>query len=84
MGDTGKIWNERKFRHLIETDKIFEFKAEADRILRFFFVGKRLILTHGPLKGVGSLSSLLERLPIPSFAPSGDRSISGLSLPTTH
>lgn len=47
MGDTGKIWNERKFRHLTETDKIFEFKAEADRILCFFFVGKRLILTHG-------------------------------------
>lgn len=47
MGDTGKIWNERKFKHLTETDQIFEFKAEADRILCFFFVGRRLILTHG-------------------------------------
>lgn len=27
MGDTGKIWNERKFKHLTETDQIFEFKA---------------------------------------------------------
>lgn len=47
MGDTGKIWNERKFKHLTETDQIFEFKVEADRILRFFFIGRRLILTHG-------------------------------------
>ena len=23
MGDTGKIWNERKFKHLTETDQIF-------------------------------------------------------------
>ena len=47
MGDTGKIWNERKFKHLTETDQIFEFKVEADRILCFFFVGRRLIVTHG-------------------------------------
>ena len=47
MGDTGKIWNERKFKHLTETDQIFEFKVEADRILCFFFVGRHLILTHG-------------------------------------
>jgi len=47
MGDTGKIWNERKFKHLTETDQIFEFKVEADRILCFFFVGRRLVLTHG-------------------------------------
>lgn len=47
MGDTGKIWNERKFKHLTETDQIFEFKVETDRMLCFFFVGRRLILTHG-------------------------------------
>ena len=47
IGDTGKIWNERKFKHLTETDQIFEFKVETDRILCFFFVGRRLILTHG-------------------------------------
>ena len=41
MGDTGKIWNERKFKHLTETDQIFEFKVEADRILCFFFIGRR-------------------------------------------
>jgi len=47
MGDTGKIWNERKFKHLTETDQLFEFKVESDRILCFFFVGRRLIVTHG-------------------------------------
>jgi phage-related protein len=47
MGDTGKIWNERKFKHLTETDQVFEFKVEADRILCFFFAGRRLLLTHG-------------------------------------
>jgi phage-related protein len=47
IGDTGKIWNERKFKHLTGTDQIFEFKVEADRILCFFFVGRSLILTHG-------------------------------------
>jgi phage-related protein len=47
MGDTGKIWNERKFKHLTETDQIYEFKVDDGRVLCFFFVGKRLILTHG-------------------------------------
>ena len=47
MGDTGKIRNERKFKHLTETDQIFDFKVEADRILCYFFVGRRLVLTHG-------------------------------------
>lgn len=47
MGDTGKIWNERKFKHLTGTDQLFEFKVEPDRILCFFFVGRRLILMHG-------------------------------------
>lgn len=46
MEDTGTIWNERKFKHLTEMDQIFEFKVEADRIL-CFFIGRRLILTHG-------------------------------------
>jgi len=47
MGDAGKIWNERKFKHLTGSDQIFEFKVDADRVLCFFFTGKRLILTHG-------------------------------------
>ena len=47
MGDQGKIWNEQKFKHLTETEQIFEFKVDDGRILCFFFFGKRLILTHG-------------------------------------
>jgi phage-related protein len=47
LADTGKIWNEQKFKHLEGTDSIFEFKANENRVLCFFFVGKRVILTHG-------------------------------------
>ncbi len=47
MGAIGKIWNERKFEHLTGTDQIFEFKVDADRVLCFFVMGQRLILTHG-------------------------------------
>jgi phage-related protein len=47
MGDQGKIWNERKFKHLTGSEQIFEFKSDDGRILCFFVVGKRLVLTHG-------------------------------------
>ena len=47
IGDQGKIWNERKFKHLNDSDQIFEFKVDDGRILCFFFFGKRVILTHG-------------------------------------
>ncbi len=47
MGEHGKIWNERKFKHLTNSDQVFEFKVGNGRILCFFVVGKRLVLTHG-------------------------------------
>lgn len=47
LGDQGKIFNEQKFKHLTGTDQIFEFKVDNARVLSFFFVGKRVILTHG-------------------------------------
>lgn len=47
IADHGKIWNERKFKHLTGSDQIFEFKADDGRVLCFFIVGKRLILTNG-------------------------------------
>lgn len=50
LGDIGKIWNEQKFKHLTGTNHIFEFKVDQNRILCFFFFGKRVILTHGFLK----------------------------------
>ena len=49
--ETLSLGTQQKFaafsKHLAETDQIFEFKVDADRLLCFFFVGKRLILTHG-------------------------------------
>ncbi len=47
VGNVGKISNEQKFKHLTGTDQLFEFKADQGRVLCFFFVGKRVILTHG-------------------------------------
>lgn len=47
IGNHGRIRNETKFKHLTGTEQIFEFKANDNRILCFFFIGKRLILTHG-------------------------------------
>ncbi|OFZ18847.1 MAG: hypothetical protein A2Z20_02470 [Bdellovibrionales bacterium RBG_16_40_8] len=50
LGDIGKIFNEQKFKHLSDTSQLFEFKADQGRVLCFFFIGKRVILTHGFLK----------------------------------
>jgi len=50
LGDAGKIFNEQKFKHLTGTNQLFEFKADQGRVLCFFFIGKRVILTHGFLK----------------------------------
>ena len=47
LADAGKLWNERKFKHLESSDQIFEFKVDDGRMLCFFFVGQRVILTHG-------------------------------------
>ena len=47
IGDHGKIMNEQKFKHLSNTSQLFEFKVSDKRVLSFFVVGKRLILSHG-------------------------------------
>ncbi len=47
IGDHGRISNEQKFKHLSGSEQIFEFKADQGRVLCFFFVGQRIILTHG-------------------------------------
>jgi phage-related protein len=65
IGDHGKIWNERKFKHLTGTSQIFEFKADEARVLCFFFTGQRLILTHGFVKkGDKTLKAEIERAEI--------------------
>jgi len=50
IGDHGRITNEQKFKHLTGSDQIFEFKAGQGRVMCFFFIGKRIILTHGCTK----------------------------------
>jgi phage-related protein len=50
MGDHGRINNEKKFKHLTGSDQIFEFKAGQGRVLCFFFIDQRIILTHGCTK----------------------------------
>jgi phage-related protein len=47
LADAGKLWNERKFKHLEGSEQIFEFKVDDGRVLCFFFIGQRVILTHG-------------------------------------
>ena len=47
MGDQGKIRSEQKFKHLAGSDQIFEFKADSGRVLSFFFIDRRIILTNG-------------------------------------
>ena len=38
MADQGKIWNEKKFKHLTGSDQIYEFKVEEGRVLCFFML----------------------------------------------
>jgi phage-related protein len=47
LGNQGKIYNEKKFKHLTRTEKLFEFKVDNARIFSFFASGRRVILTHG-------------------------------------
>jgi phage-related protein len=47
LGDIGKIYDETKFKHLTGSDHIYEFKYDSNRVLSFFFKGKKVILTHG-------------------------------------
>src|SRR5437016_4790482 len=44
LAETGKIFNEEKFRH--EGDQIYAFKPMPDRFLCFFFEGSKVIITN--------------------------------------
>ena len=45
MGDFGKIFDIKKYRH--EGDGIYAFKPQPDRYLSFFTEGKKIIVTNG-------------------------------------
>lgn len=44
LGDSGKIFNQEKFRH--EGDQIYVFKPSPDRFFCFFFDGAKVIVTN--------------------------------------
>ncbi len=44
LGDSGKIFNQEKFRH--EGDQIYVFKSSPDRFFCFFFDGAKVIITN--------------------------------------
>ena len=44
MGNSGKIFNEEKFRY--EGDQIYVFKPSPDRFFCFFFDGAKIIVTN--------------------------------------
>ena len=48
IGDFGRISDITKFRN--EGDGIYAFKPQPDRLLSFFYVGKKIIVTNGFLK----------------------------------
>ena len=44
LGDSGKIFNQEKFRY--EGDQIYAFKPSPDRFFCFFFDGAKVIVTN--------------------------------------
>jgi hypothetical protein len=44
LGDSGKIFNQEKFRY--EGDQIYAFKPSPDRFFCFFFDGAKVIITN--------------------------------------
>lgn len=48
MGDSGRIFDETKFRN--EGDEIYAFKPQPDRYLSFFFKGKKIVITNAFVK----------------------------------
>lgn len=48
IADFGRISDITKFRN--EGNQIFAFKPQPDRLLSFFYTGKKIIITNGYLK----------------------------------
>ena len=52
MADTGRLFDERRFRIVHKKEKIYEFKPIDERFFNFFSEGRRIILTNAyPKKG---------------------------------
>ncbi len=50
MADTGRIYDETKFRIEDKQNKIYCFKPRQERFFCFFFVGKKIIITSAYTK----------------------------------
>mgnify|MGYP001599428780 CR=1 FL=1 len=50
IADTGRIFDERKFRYEDKKNKIYCFKPRDERFLCFFLKDKRIIITSGYTK----------------------------------
>jgi len=50
IADTGKIYDERKFRIEDKKNKIYCFKPRDERFFCFFFTGKNIIITSAYTK----------------------------------
>jgi hypothetical protein len=50
MADTGRIYDETKFRIEDRQNKIYCFKPRAERFFCFFFSGKKIIITSAYTK----------------------------------
>lgn len=46
MAETGRIFDERKFRLVDSQEKIYEFKPKDDRFFNFFYSGRKIIVTN--------------------------------------
>ena len=55
IGNTGKIFNEEKFRY--EGDQIYALKSSPDRFLCFFFEDAKIIITNAYEKKMAKLPS---------------------------
>jgi hypothetical protein len=47
IADTGRIYDETKFRYEDKHNKIYCFKPRNERFFCFFFAGKKIIITSG-------------------------------------
>jgi len=45
IAETGRIWDETKFRIEDKANKIYCFKPKKERFFCFFFIGKKIIIT---------------------------------------
>ena len=50
IADTGRIYDETKFRYEDKSNKIYCFKPRDERFFCFFFAGKKIIITSAYTK----------------------------------